>query len=152
MTEQNILMFEMFTLIFVNIIVLIAAIAFFRTVNSSNNNSEPEALPELPPPRKDMTMVLGNSKELMSFIQEVAKNMVAANFKNFLDEYEISKINKPLIEKLIEKTAQDIYKVIAPIKTINFIEEETLLSKDFYSEFIVILSTNYVKELVENNI
>lgn len=152
MSEQTILMFEMFTLIFVNVIVLIAGIAFFKTLKESNKISESEPLPELPPPPKDGAMTLSNSRTLMTLLQDIIKNFVAANFKAFLDDHNFEMTNKMTITKLIEETAKDVYKVISASKVINFIEEETLLSKEFYSEFIVILVTNYIKELVENNL
>lgn len=149
MDMQTILIFELITLILINVIVIVGAIFFFKFIKKELS---PKEVPLLPPPVEDdfnLEVQLNNSTELMKLFQDIIRNVVVTNWKTFLDEYEFDLTNKAFIEKLIKESAEEVYQLIDTNKTIKFTDKNTLLTKDFYPKYIVKLVTSYMKELFE---
>lgn len=152
--SQTILIFELITLIIINLVVIVGFVFFFKFVKKELFQKE---IPLLPAPEikeenefdANLENQLIHSNEIVKMFQEIIKNVVVVNWHNFLDEYNFDMANKSHVEKIIEKSAREVYELIDPTKTIKFTDQNTLLTKDFYPKYIVKLVAIYTKDLFE---
>lgn len=151
MDMQSILIFELITLILINVVIITGSIFFFKFIKKELTQKEVPLLP--PPVESDFDLNIENqlahSNEIMKLFQEIIKSVVVVNWHTFLDEFNFNSINKSHIEKLIEASSKEVYELIDSSKTIKFTEQNTLLTKDFYPKYIVKLVTSYTKDLFE---
>lgn len=156
MDTQTILIAELITLILINLVTIIAGFFIFKMI--MKEFKKPLELPPPPDETSDSSFDLGmenqliHTKTFMELIQDIAKNFVTVNWKNFIDEYEMKKVTESRLKLLIKETADQVYNAIDSSKATKFTIQNTVLKDDFYYKYIVLLVTNYIKSLHQSQV
>lgn len=156
MDTQTILIAELITLILINLVTIIAGFFIFKMI--MKEFKKPLELPAPPAETSDNSFDLGienqliHTKTFMELIQDIAKNFVTVNWKNFIDEYEMKKITESRLKLLIKETADQVYNAIDSSKATKFTIQNTVLKDDFYYKYIILLVTNYIKSLHQSQV
>ena len=98
---------------------------------------------------RESLLMIEYSNNLLKDIRELIASISKENFKAFIDKYEVSKITKENVKKLIDITCNDVKSAIDYTK-IDY--DHMIYSQKFLSDYIVNTTIYVLKEMVEETI
>lgn len=98
---------------------------------------------------RESLLMIEYSNNLLKDIRELIASISKENFKAFIDKYEVSKITKENVKKLIDITCNDVKNAIDYTK-IDY--DHIIYSQKFLSDYIVNTTIYVLKEMVEETI
>lgn len=98
---------------------------------------------------RESLLMIEYSNNLLKDIRELIASISKENFKAFIDKYEVSKITKENVKKLIDITCNDVKNAIDYTK-IDY--DHMIYSQKFLSDYIVNTTIYVLKEMVEETI
>lgn len=92
---------------------------------------------------------VNHSKEILEFIRYLAMQVSILRHREFMDKIQLEKVNRSQIQELIKEVAIEVNEAI---NRENFSLSETILTEDFYANYLISTISNTVKKLIEDGI
>lgn len=89
-----------------------------------------------------------DSKQFHEFIKFVITETAVVKFKRYLMNNDISKTNRNAVQQLIKEIATDVFKALQNNDKIY--DEQNLLNKEYYMEYITDLSIITVEKMLDD--